>query len=397
MREREDISARLAGRRAELVARSRLRVPQAVGRRDGARVEVDGHWLLDFCGNDYLGLSRHFAVAGALADGAIAHGAGGVASHLVCGHHAAHVALEREVADWMQAPAALLMGSGFAANLAVMQTLLGDGDVSVQDRLNHASLIDGARLSGCRLRRYPHADAEGALRQLRAAPGGAALVATDSVFSMDGDLAPLRELAIVARAQRALLYVDEAHAAGVLGPDGRGGAAQARLDFDAAPLRLVTLGKALGSHGAVLVGQADLIAHLAGSARPYVYTTALPPALAASALEAVRIARREHWRRERLGELITRLQAGAVRHGLALQPSQTPIQPLRCGDDLHALAMAAHLRQDGFLVTAIRPPTVPDGSARLRITLSASHTAEQVDGLVDALAAARDHVSQAST
>lgn len=398
--DRPDLRARARAAQAARDQTQARRVRRTVLRRDGMRSEVVGRdggarWLLNFCSNDYLGLASHFQVSGALQDAAALHGAGSGGSHLVSGHHALHEALEREIADWLQVPAALLFGSGFAANLAVLQGLLGEDDACVQDRLNHASLIDAARLAGCRLRRYPHADAQGALRQLRTLPEGAAMLATDGVFSMDGDIAPLRELAIVARVQQALLYVDDAHGIGVTGPDGRGSVAEARLDVEAVPLQLITLGKALGGCGAVLAGDADLIGHLAETARPYVYTTALPPAVAGAALAAVRIARQEHWRRERLAALVQRFRARAQRRGLELMPSDTPIQPIRCGDNATALAMSAALDAAGFWVAAIRPPTVPDGQARLRVTLSAAHGDGDVDALVDALAHAHDaHASR---
>lgn len=393
---RDTLPARIAAQRERRVAQQRIRVRRSVLRRDGARCEVMGadgvpRWLLNFCGNDYLGLSQQFAVVGALQDMAAREGVGGIASHVVCGHHAAHQALEREVADWLGVPAALLFGSGYMANLAVLQALLGKGDVCVQDRLNHASLIDGAQLAGCTLRRYPHADAEAALRQLRGWPDGAALLATDGVFSMDGDIAPLKQLALVARVQRATLYVDDAHGIGVLGEEGRGSIDDAGLDAAAVPLRLVTLGKALGSYGAVVAGDADLVRHLAETARPCIYTTALPPAQAAASLAAVKLARREHWRREKLATLVQRFRAGARRHELELLTSETPIQPLLCGTEADALAMAAALERQGFWVAAIRPPTVPEGGARLRITLSAAHTEGDVDKLLDALARARDY------
>ena len=393
---RDSLPARIAAQRERRAAEQRIRVRRSVLHRDGARCEVMGadgvpRWLLNFCGNDYLGLSQQFAVAGALQDMASREGAGGVASHLVCGHHAAHEALEREVADWLGVPSALLFANGYMANLAVLQALLGKGDVCVQDRLNHASLIDGAQLAGCALRRYPHADPEAALRQLRGWPDGAALLATDGVFSMDGDIAPLKQLALVARVQRATLYVDDAHGIGVLGEEGRGSIDDAGLDSAAVPLRLVTLGKALGSYGAVVAGEADLVRHLAETARPYIYTTALPPAQAAASLAAVKLARREHWRREKLAALVQRFRAGARRHELELLPSETPIQPLLCGAEADALAMAAALERQGFWVAAIRPPTVPEGSARLRITLSAAHTEGDVDKLLDAWARARDY------
>lgn len=374
-------------------ATSRRRERRLVERRRGVRCFVDGRELLNFCSNDYLGLSQHFSVASAFQDGAAREGAGATASHLVCGHHVAHQALEQEIADWLQVPAALLLGSGYLANLAVLQSLLGEGDACVQDRLNHASLIDGARLAGCKLRRYPHTDAEGALRQLRAQPDGMALVATDGVFSMDGDVAPLRQLAVVSRVQDALLYVDDAHGVGVLGPQGRGSVAAAGLDHAAVPLQLVTLGKALGGHGAVIAGDADLIGHLAETARPYIYTTALPPALAHASLVAVRQARTQDWRRDRLQGLVATFRELGRSAGLALLPSDTPIQPLLVGEEETALAMSADLEAAGYWVGAIRAPTVAPGQARLRITLSALHTPAEVVGLVDALARARDRAA----
>ncbi|MGJ4730423.1 8-amino-7-oxononanoate synthase [Luteimonas sp. SDU101] len=400
--ERPDLHARVAALRQQRSSGSARRHRREVLRRDGARCEVsDGHGgsrsLLNFCSNDYLGLSQHFAVVNALQDAAARDGAGGVASHLVCGHHAVHGALERELADWLQVPRALLFGSGFSANLAVMQALLEDDDVCVQDRLNHASLIDGARLAGCHLRRYPHADVEGALRQLRGAPEGAAMLATDGVFSMDGDIAPLRELAIAARVQQALLYVDDAHGVGVVGPEGRGSIAAAGLDVAAVPLRLATLGKALGGCGAVVAGDADLVEHLAETARPYLYTTALSPAQAAATLAAVKLARRDQWRRERLHELVQRFRARASQHGLQLLASETPIQPLLCGDNARALVMAESLEAAGYWIAAIRPPTVPEGQARLRIAFSAAHEPAQAEALADAVALARDRADVAAS
>ncbi len=394
---RPDLHERIQSLRSLRVAQGRVRVRRAVSRRDGVQVEIDGRWLTGFCSNDYLGLAQQFEVVAALQDAAARDGAGATASPLVCGHHDLHDALERELADWLGYPRALLFGSGFVANLAVQQALLSeDDDLCVQDRLNHASLIDATRLAGCRLRRYPHLDVEGAMRQLRSTPEGAAMLVTDGVFSMDGDLAPLRALSLVARMQDALMYVDDAHGVGVVGPQGRGCVAEAGLGVAEVPLQLVTLGKALGGHGAAVVGDETLVRHLAETARPYLYTTALPAAQAAAALAAVRLARRDEWRRERLATRVAGFREGARRHGLELMASDTPIQPLLCGDETTVMALAAALEQAGFLVGAIRPPTVPEGKARLRITLSALHTPAQVDALLDALARARDGVLAAA-
>lgn len=388
---RPRLTERILAARVQRTIQGRVRQRRTVTRRDGVRCEVEGRWLTNFAGNDYLGLSQHFGVVDALQASASRDGVGSGASHLVSGHHANHDALEKELADWLGAPRALLFGSGYLANLAVLQSLLGEDDVCVQDRLNHASLIDAARLAGCKLRRYPHADPEGALRQLRTVPDGAAMIATDGVFSMDGDVAPLRELSLVARVQHALIYVDDAHGVGVVGPDGRGCVAEAGLDA-AGLLQLATLGKALGGYGAVVLGSEEIIGHLAETARPYIYTTALPPSQAAASLAAVKLARRDHWRREKLQGLVAHFRQTAMFRDLPLLPSTGPIQPLMCGDEKRASALATALEAQGFWVPAIRPPTVPDGKARLRITLSSLHTQAEVDALIDALCWARDAV-----
>jgi len=353
--------------------------------RKDARVLSDGQRLVNFSSNDYLGLSLHPSIVSAMQVAAQNCGVGAGASHLVCGHHAEHSALERAVADWLGYPRALLFGSGYLANLAVAQAMLQSGDVCLQDKLNHASLIDGARLARSHLVRYPHADAGAARRQAEAHQGGALMLATDGVFSMDGDVAPLSELAAIARDHQGLLYVDEAHAVGVAGPDGRGSVAAAGLGPDEVPLLLVTLGKALGSYGALLVGQYAVIEHIAQTARPYIYTTALPPALAVAALAAVKLARQDTWRRVKLASLIGRFRSGALERGLRLLDSESPIQPLPIGDNALALQAAHDLEARGFLVAAIRPPSVPSGSARLRITLSVAHENQDVDALLDAL------------
>ncbi|MBS0193806.1 MAG: 8-amino-7-oxononanoate synthase [Proteobacteria bacterium] len=359
----------------------------------GAKVGCDGQRLLNFASNDYLGLAHHPAIVSAMQIAAQNCGVGAGASHMVCGHHHEHELLERAIADWLGYPRALLFGSGYLANLAVPQSLLQAGDVCLQDKFDHASLIDGARLAQARLVRYPHADAQAARRQAQAHADGALLLATDGVFSMDGDLAPLPELAAIAAELRGLLYVDEAHAVGVLGPDGRGSVAAAGLTPEQVPLLLVTLGKALGTCGAVLVGQDWAIEHIQQTARPYIYTTAMPPALAVAALAAVKMAREEGWRREQLAALIARFREGARVLGLPLLDSTTPIQPLPVGDNARVMGIARELERRGFLVGAIRPPSVPPGGARLRITLSAAHEEHDIDALLDALAPHADAIA----
>ncbi len=382
---RVSLGQRLQEAAEQRVEHDLVRHRRELTQRKDARVLSDGQRLLNFSSNDYLGLAQHPAMVSAMQVAAQNCGVGAGASHLVCGHHAEHSALERALADWLGYPRALLFGSGYLANLAVAQSLLQPGDTCLQDKLNHASLIDSARLAQSNLVRYPHADAAAARRQAETHSGGALMLATDGVFSMDGDVAPLAELAAIARDHQGLLYVDEAHAVGVMGPDGRGSAAAAGLGPDEAPLLLVTLGKALGSYGAVLVGQYAVIEHIAQTARPYIYTTALPPALAVAALAAVKLARQDAWRRVKLAALIDRFRRGAIERGLGLLASQTPIQPLLIGDNALALQAAHDLEVRGFLVAAIRPPSVPSGSARLRITLTAAHENQDVDALLDAL------------
>jgi 8-amino-7-oxononanoate synthase len=382
------LSDRLAAARADRVAKAALRTRREIQARDGANVLVDGRQLVSFCGNDYLGLSQHLDVVAALQESAAWHGVGSTGSAGVSGHHAEHAAFEREMAQWLGYERGLLFGSGYQANLAVLQSLLEEGDVCVQDKLNHACLIDGARLSGCELKRYPHGDVEAAMRQLMSRRDGAAVLATDGVFSMDGDQAPLADLALVARAQDATLYVDDAHGIGVLGPEGRGSLAAAGLGPREVPLLLVPLGKAFGGQGAMLLGNAALISHVAETARPYLFSTAPAPAMAAAMRASLRLIRAQPWRRAKLASLVARFRRGASARGLPLQESFTPIQPIVLGDNTRALTASKALETQGYLVTAIRPPTVPDGQARLRVTLSCDHSEADVDGLLNALAEA---------
>lgn len=381
------LRVRLAGLASTLREQARWRALRCWEPLGPVQARVEGRAQVLFCGNDYLGLATHPALRDAAVAAIGRCGVGAGAAHLVTGHGPEHAALEEEMAEWLGRPRALLFGSGYLANLGILQALLGPGDLCVQDKLNHACLLDGARLSGALLRRYPHADVEAAARQLAARRAACAVLATDGVFSMDGDIAPLAELAALCRREGALLVVDDAHGAGVLGEQGRGTAAMLGLPVEAVDLQLVTLGKAFGAYGAVVAGDATLVEALLQRARSYLFTTALPPAVAAAARAALRLIRGEEGarRRERLAALTARFRRGAEQLGLPLRPSPTPIQPLVLGADARAVAASAALARRGFAVAAIRPPTVPEGQARLRITLSAEHRADQVDALLEAL------------
>ena len=378
----KDLATDLDRRRAEHLYRRR----RVVETPQGPVLRVEGRELVAFCSNDYLGLANDPRVVEALQKGAAHWGAGSGAAHLVTGHSAAHHALEEELAAFTQRPRALLFSTGYMANLGVLSALLGRHDTVFEDRLNHASLLDGAVLSRASLRRYPHADASALAEQLVDGKGER-LVATDGVFSMDGDLAPLPELAVACRRHGAWLMVDDAHGLGVLGEGGRGTLAHFGLAAADAPILMGTLGKAFGTFGAFVAGSEELIETLIQAARPYVYTTAAPPAVAEATRVALRIAQVEEWRREHLRRLVERFRAGAAAIGLPLTGSPTPIQPIVLGDAARALGWSAALEAQGLLVAAIRPPTVPPGSARLRVTLSAAHGEAQVDRLLDALAA----------
>ncbi len=347
---------------------------------------VDGRCMLAFCSNDYLGLANHPQVIKALQAGADLYGVGSGAAHLISGHSRAHHALEEELAEFTGRPRALLFSTGYMANLGVISALLGRGDSLFEDRLNHASLIDAGLLARARLKRYRHADMQSLQQQLGGAAQGRRMIATDGVFSMDGDIAPLPELAALAKEHDAWLMVDDAHGLGVLGEGGRGSLSHFGLNHDAAPVLMGTLGKAFGTFGAFVAGSEELIETLIQQARSYIYTTATPPAVAEATRVSLRIAQQESWRRERLNTLIARFRQAAVQLDLPLMASETPIQPLLAGSAERAMTWSRQLEAQGILATAIRPPTVPEGSARLRITFSALHTDRQVDCLLDALA-----------
>ena len=355
----------------------------------GVRIRGSDQRLTNFSSNDYLGLAREPRLADRMAQCAHAQGAGSGAAHLVSGHGSEHAALEEEIAQFVGRERALLFSTGYMANLAALTTFVGRGDRVLLDRLDHASLIDGALLSGAIFARYTHADADALARRLGTpgeTPGTSALVATDGVFSMDGDIAPLGAIARLCRDHEAWLVVDDAHGIGVVGANGRGSLEHAGLSSDDVPILVGTFGKAFGSFGAFVAGDGPVVELVLQRARSYIYTTALPQPVAAATRAALEIARQEPWRRERVLALTARLRSGLAREGLELTASQTPIQPIILGSAGRALAAQSRLQDAGFLVTAIRPPTVPAGSARLRIALSAAHRESDVDALVTALA-----------
>ena len=354
---------------------------------DGPRVRIGGRDLIAFCSNDYLGLAGHPRLVAAWQRGAERWGVGAGAAHLVSGHTAAHQALEEELAAFLGRPRALLFSTGYMANLGSVAALVGTGDRVLEDRLNHASLLDAGIGSGARFERYRHGDASDVERRLEQGSDGRRLVVSDGVFSMDGDLAPLPRLAAAAAAHGAWLMVDDAHGFGVLGAQGRGSVSHWGLDTDEVPVLMATLGKAAGTFGAFVAGADELVETLIQGARTYIYTTAPPAAQAEASREALRLLQAADEARAHLHALIARLRTGAGQLGIQLANSETPIQPLLLGDAARALRWAAALERQGFLITAIRPPTVPRDGARLRITLSAAHRADDVDRLLEALVA----------
>ncbi|HYL00154.1 MAG TPA: 8-amino-7-oxononanoate synthase [Steroidobacteraceae bacterium] len=349
------------------------------------RLRLAGRTLIDFSSNDYLGLARHPELAAAMGACARAAGAGSAASHLVTGHGTEHERLEEQLAAFTRRERALVFSTGYMANLAVMSALAGRGERILLDRLSHASLIDGAQLAGAQLRRYAHADAAAAGAALEEDPARTAVIGTDGVFSMDGDLAPLAALTRLARRADAWLVVDDAHGLGVAGASGRGALEECGVSAAEVPVLIGTLGKAFGSFGAFVAGEAGLIDYLIQKARPYIYTTALPQPVAAAAARALELAQAEGWRRERLAALVERFRRRAAEAQVPLGVSRTPIQPVVLGSEAAVLAAQRALEAEGLSVAAIRPPTVPKGTARLRVSLTAAHTEAQVDQLAAAL------------
>jgi 8-amino-7-oxononanoate synthase len=380
----------------DLRRRSLYRRRRVVTSPQGREIEVDGRRLLNFCSNDYLGLAADERVRASLIAAAGRWGVGSGASHLVCGHTSVHHELEEALARFTGRPRALLFSSGYAANMGAIAALAGPGDRVIEDRLNHASLLDGGLISRADFTRYRHCDMSDLAARLAQGGegGGRTLVVSDGTFSMDGDLCPLDELVAIARRHGAWVMIDEAHSLGVLGRGGRGLVDSRRFGTGDVQVLVGTLGKALGTCGAFVAGDEDLVELLIQRARNYIYTTAMPAAIAAATLTSLAIAESEQWRRERLTELVGRFRAGAAQLGIGLPPSAAPIQPLLVGDPERAVALSTALEEAGMLVTAIRPPTVPAGTSRLRVTFTAAHLSEDVDRLLATLAAALPRVAR---
>ena len=368
----------------ERAARGLLRQRRTLESPQSPHIVVDGKPYLAFCSNDYLGLANHPQLIVALQQGAQQWGVGAGAAHLVSGHFAPHRQLEDRLAAFVGKPAALLFSTGYMANLGVVQALAGKGDTVFADKLNHASLNDAMLLSRATVKRYRHGDRAQLAQLLAQTESGRKLVITDAVFSMDGDFAPLRELLALCEQHDAWLYVDDAHGFGVLGQQGRGSLAH----FGIAARRIIymaTLGKAAGVSGAFVAAEQAVIDTLVNHANSYVYTTAAPPALSVALLQSLQLIEQGDALRAHLHDLIAQLRAGLSDLPWPLMPSETAIQPILIGDNRQALALSEALRARGIWVAAIRPPTVPQGTARLRITLSAAHSAADVERLIGAL------------
>ena len=382
------LEAELDQRAADGLLRRRrlLDSPQA------AHIQADGKSVLSFCSNDYLGLANHPKLIAAMQQGVAKAGVGSGASHLITGHHRYHHELEQALAAFVRLPAALLFSTGYMANLGAISALLGRGDAIFVDKLNHASLNDAAVLSRADLHRYPHNDVSALEKMLKASRAPAKLVVTDAVFSMDGDLAPVPELLALCEQHDAWLLLDDAHGFGVLGENGRGILSHFKVSSKRI-IYMATLGKAAGVFGAFVSGEPLLIEYLLQQARTYIYTTATPPALSASVLQALKIIAQEDQRRQHLQLLIKTLKNDLHLQRWQLGASGTAIQPLLVGSNQAALSLSEYLLTQGILVPAIRPPTVPKGSSRLRISLSATHSIEDVQRLIAVLHEAEKRIA----
>ena len=377
---------------AERKSAGRYRKQRTRFGEQGVEVVVDGRNFVSFCSNDYLGLASHPALKKAFIDAVEQQGVGSGAAHLLTGHSRYHEQLEQALADFTGQQRVLLFSSGYQANMGVIDGLMTRGDTVIQDKLNHASLLDGSRLSEADLLRYPHANMTLLHKRLHnASTAKHKMIVSDGVFSMDGDLAPLPEIMAQAEQHHAAVLLDDAHGLGVLGEHGGGSIEHWNIAQDESPIVMGTFGKAFGTAGAFVAADEEVIETLIQQARTYVYTTAQPAAIAAATLASLKLVQQEGWRREKLQTLINQFRLGAKALGLNVMNSLTPIQPVIIGDDQQAITIGKSLEEKGLLVGVIRPPTVAEGSARLRITLSANHTEQQVTLLLDALEAVYAH------
>ncbi len=369
-----------------------IRKHQVLESAQGVEIQVEGKPFLGFCSNDYLGLASHPDVSESAIKSIRTYGVGSGASHLVIGHHLEHELLEKALAEFTGRDRALVFSSGYMANMALVSCLVSKSDLVLQDRLNHASLLDGGLLSGARFQRFLHKDLNslnGYLTKFSKEPKvHKTLIVTDGVFSMDGDVADLKALAKTSSDYDALLMVDDAHGFGVLGEHGQGTVTAQGLSQEDVPVLMGTFGKSFGTSGAFVAGSEQLIEYLSQVARPYIYTTAMPPAIAAATRKSLELIKAADCSRKHLKALITYFRKNVGALGYSLMNSATPIQPIVIGSSFHTMALAEFLKDQGILVGAIRPPTVPDKTARLRITLSAAHSFSQLDRLIESLAKA---------
>ena len=348
-------------------------------------MKIGGSEYLTFCSNDYLGLANHPEVLYAFKQAADKYGVGSGSAHLINGHSIEHQKLEEELAEFTGRDRALLFSTGYMANLGTVNALMERGDMIFADRLNHASLIDAGLLSNAKMKRYAHNNINALQKLYTKNTCKNTMILTDGVFSMDGDIAPVKQLAEVAEQQSAWLMVDDAHGFGTLGKTGAGLLEQENLRQSNVPILMATLGKAIGTAGAFIAGSNDLIEYLIQTARTYTFTTAMPPAIAAATRASLKIVQHESERREKLNHHIQQFKKGADQLGIELMPSDTAIQPIMVGSTEQAIKISERLRENGIIVTAIRPPTIPEGTARLRVTFSAEHTEEDIAILLDAL------------
>lgn len=366
----------------ELKHRELYRSRQIIDGPQGPTVQINGVAFDNFSSNDYLGLANHPAVIKTFQQAAEHYGVGSGSAHLICGHSAEHHALEEELAEFTGRERALVFSTGYMANLGTIAGLVQKGDEVFQDKLNHASLIDGGRISGAEVKRFSHSDMSRLQQLLETSSADKKLIVSDGVFSMDGDEANIKDLVVLAEKSKAMLMIDDAHGMGVLGESGGGLIEKYGLSQQQVPILMATFGKALGTSGAFVAGSEELIETLIQKARTYIFTTAMPAAVMAATRESLKIAQQETWRRDKLTSLVVRFRRGAEQLGLSLMPSETPIQPVILGSNSAVMSASSYLKEKGILVGAIRHPTVRKSTERLRITLSATHSESQVDNLL---------------